>query len=302
MTATHAVATTAGNQVNGLILTLRSMPVLIDADLAELYGVTTKVLNQAVRRNIERFPEGFKFQLTREEKDELVTNCDRFKRLKHSSAMPNAFTEQGVAMLSAVLHSDTAIKTSISIMNAFVAMRHFIHTNNALLQRMNSLELQQLALAKDTQTQFDKVFSELAEKNATTPKQGVFFEGQVFDAYRFVSDLLRQAKHSVVLIDNYVDDRVLDQLNKRGAGVAATILCKKISRSLQNDLDRHNAQYPAIRAMEFALSHDRFLILDGIQVYHLGASMKDLGVNWFAFSKLEASALTVMDRIKEFIE
>ena len=132
MTETHEVATTAGNQVNGLILTLRSTPVLIDTDLAELYGVTTKALNQAVQRNIERFPEGFKFQLTREEKDELVTNCDRFKRLKHSSAMPNAFTEQGVAMLSAVLRSDTAIKTSISIMNAFVAMRHFIHTKNAL--------------------------------------------------------------------------------------------------------------------------------------------------------------------------
>lgn len=302
MTETHTLANTGGEPLNDLILTLRSQPVLVDADLAALYGVTTKALNQAVQRNIERFPKDFKFQLNQEEKDELVTNCDRFKRLKHSSTLPQAFTEQGVAMLSAVLRSETAIKTSISIMNAFVAMRQFIQTNNTLMQRMSSLELQQMALAKDTQTQFEKVFSELAEKNNVEPTQGVFFDGQIFDAYRFVSDLLRQAKHSVVLIDNYVDDRVLDQLNKRNAGTTATILCKKISRSLQNDLDRHNAQYPPIRVIEFSLSHDRFLILDESQVYHLGASLKDLGNKWFAFSRLDASALKVMDRIKDLLE
>lgn len=302
MTETHTLANTGGEPVNDLILTLRSQPVLVDADLAALYGVTTKALNQAVQRNIERFPKDFKFQLNQEEKDELVTNCDRFKRLKHSSTLPQAFTEQGVAMLSAVLRSETAIKTSISIMNAFVAMRQFIQTNNTLMQRMSSLELQQMALAKDTQTQFEKVFSELAEKNNVEPTQGVFFDGQIFDAYRFVSDLLRQATHSVVLIDNYVDDRVLDQLNKRNAGTTATILCKKISRSLQNDLDRHNAQYPPMRVIEFSLSHDRFLILDESQVYHLGASLKDLGNKWFAFSRLDASALKVMDRIKDLLE
>lgn len=302
MTETHTLANTGGEPLNDLILTLRSQPVLVDADLAALYGVTTKALNQAVQRNIERFPKDFKFQLNQEEKDELVTNCDRFKRLKHSSTLPQAFTEQGVAMLSAVLRSETAIKTSISIMNAFVAMRQFIQTNNTLMQRMSSLELQQMALAKDTQTQFEKVFSELAEKNNVEPTQGVFFDGQIFDAYRFVSDLLRQATHSVVLIDNYVDDRVLDQLNKRNAGTTATILCKKISRSLQNDLDRHNAQYPPIRVIEFSLSHDRFLILDESQVYHLGASLKDLGNKWFAFSRLDASALKVMDRIKDLLE
>lgn len=280
---------------------IRATPVLMDTDLATLYGVTTKALNQAVQRNIERFPPGFKFQLNNEEKDELVTNCDRFKKLKHSSSLPYAFTEQGVAMLSAVLRSNTAIKTSISIMNAFVAMRQFIQTNTALVQRMNSLEIQHIALAKDTQSQFDKVFSELANKNTLEPTQGVFFEGQIFDAYRFVSDLLRQAKHSVVLIDNYIDDRVLDQLNKRASGVTATILCKKVSRSLQNDLDRHNAQYPAISAVEFEHSHDRFLILDGHIVYHLGASLKDLGKKWFAFSKLDESGLKVMDRVRALL-
>lgn len=301
MTEDLSFHSTGTDQVGEFIQMIRATPVLIDKDLATLYGVTTKALNQAVNRNIERFPPGFKFQLNNEEKDELVTNCDRFKKLKHSSSLPYAFTEQGVAMLSAVLRSNTAIKTSISIMNAFVAMRQFIQTNTALVQRMNSLEIQHIALAKDTQSQFDKVFSELADKNTLEPTQGVFFEGQIFDAYRFVSDLLRQAKHSVVLIDNYIDDRVLDQLNKRASGVTATILCKKVSRSLQNDLDRHNAQYPAISAVEFEHSHDRFLILDGHIVYHLGASLKDLGKKWFAFSKLDESGLKVMDRVRALL-
>lgn len=301
MTDNRLLQTTATDQVSGFILTIRETPVLVDADLATLYGVTTKALNQAVQRNIERFPVGFKFQLTQVEKNELVTNCDRFKKLKHSSALPHAFTEQGVAMISAVLKSDTAVKISISIMNAFVAMRQFIQANTALVQRMNALEIQQIEMAKDTQSQFEKVFSELAEKNALEPTQGVFFEGQIFDAYRFVSDLLRQAQQSVVLIDNYIDDRVLDQLNKRATGVSATILCKKVSRSLQTDLDRHNAQYPAISAVEFEYSHDRFLILDAHTVYHLGASLKDLGNKWFAFSKLDESGLKVMDRVRALL-
>ena len=301
MTENRSLQTTANDQVSGFILTIRATPVLVDADLATLYGVTTKALNQAVQRNIERFPAGFKFQLTQVEKDELVTNCDRFKKLKHSSSLPHAFTEQGVAMISAVLKSDTAVKTSVAIIQAFVAMRQFMQTNGALLQRMDTLESQQLTLAKDMQTQFEKVFNELADKHNAKPKQGVFFEGQIFDAYRFASDLLRQAKHSVVLIDNYIDDRVLDQLNKRAAAVTATILCKKLSRSLQNDLDRHNAQYPAIRAVEFEHSHDRFLILDGHIVYHLGASLKDLGNKWFAFSRLDESGLKVMDRLKTLL-
>ena len=301
MTETRSVQTTESDQVSGFILSIRATPVLVGVDLATLYGVTTKAINQAVQRNIERFPAGFKFQLTQEEKDELVTNCDRFKKLKHSSALPHAFTEQGVAMISAVLKSDTAVKTSIAIIQAFVSMRQFIQANGALLQRMDTLELQQLTLANDTQAKFEKVFNELADKHSVKPNQGVFFEGQIFDAYRFVSDLLRQAKHSVVLIDNYIDDRVLDQLNKRAAGVTATILCKKVSRSLQNDLDRHNAQYPIIRAVEFEHSHDRFLILDGHSVYHLGASLKDLGNKWFAFSKLDESGLKVMDRLKTLL-
>ena len=187
-------------------------------------------------------------------------------------------------------------------MNAFLAMRQFIQTNGVLLQRMDALEIHHLALAQDTHTKFEKVFAELADKNNPKPAQGVFFEGQIFDAYRFINDLLRQAKQSIVLIDNYVDDRVLEQLDKRAEGVTATILCKKVSRSLQSDLDRHNAQYPPVKVIEFGLSHDRFLILDASSVYHLGASLKDLGHKWFAFSRLDESALKVMDRVRELLK
>ena len=178
MTDIQNLPANAGDQVSGLILTLRSTPVLIDADLAKLYGVTTKALNQAVQRNPDRFPPAFKFQLSRDEKNELVTNCDRFKMLKHSTSLPCAFKEQGVAMLSAVLRSNTAIQTSISIMNAFVAMRQFIQSNGALLQRMDALEFHQLALIKDTDTKFEKIFSELADKNNRKPSQGVFLMGK----------------------------------------------------------------------------------------------------------------------------
>lgn len=163
MTGKQTLTTKADDSVRSLILTLRSAPVLIDTDLATLYGVTTKALNQAAQRNTDRFPQGFKFQLSQEEKNELVTNCDRFNKLKHSSTLPYAFTEQGVAMLSAVLRSQTAIQTSISIMNAFVAMRQFIQTNGVLLQRMDALEIHHLALAQDTHTKFEKVFAELAD-------------------------------------------------------------------------------------------------------------------------------------------
>jgi len=285
--------------VRQLIYVLRDVQIMVDADLAALYGVETKVLNQAVKRNIARFPESFRFQLSEAEKEELVTNCDRFKNLKHSSTLPYAFTEQGVAMLSAVLRSETAIQTSIHIINAFVAMRRLLAASGGLLQRMDTLEKRQIANEIKTDARFDKVFDAL-ESRSLNPAQGIFFNGQIFDAYVFVNDLLRQAKKSIVLIDNYMDDSVLAQLAKRKKGVSATILTKAIGKALAQDLKKHNAQYPPIVIQEFADSHDRFLILDGETVYHLGASLKDLGKKWFAFSKMDKSGLKVMERIKKF--
>jgi len=286
--------------IRQLICVFREVQVMVDADLAALYGVETKVLNQAVKRNITRFPDTFRFQLSETEREELVTNCDRFKKLKHSSALPYVFTEQGVAMLSAVLRSETAIRISIHIINAFVAMRRFLLAEGGLLQRMDTLEKRQIAHEMKTDARFDKVFDAL-EGRSLDPAQGVFFDGQIFDAYVFVNDLLRRAKKSIVLIDNYVDDSVLAQLDKRKKGVSAVILTKTVGKQLAQDLKKHNAQYPPIAIQEFADSHDRFLILDGETVYHLGASLKDLGKRWFAFSKMEKSGLRVMERVEAIL-
>ncbi|TCD47097.1 ORF6N domain-containing protein [Chlorobium sp. N1] len=330
-----------GKELQRLIHTLRGVEVMFDHDLAALYGVETRVFNQAVKRNIERFPDTFRFQLTAEEYDALrsqpvtlnnpVTNIqippsfgksNRQQSLpgkentassgseviapekgrgKHRKYLPYAFTEQGVAMLSSVLRSETAIQTSISIINAFVEMRRYLAANVGLLQRLNLLEQRHSTLEIETATRFETVFDALEQKSVN-PVQGIFFNGQIFDAYLFVNDLLRQATRSIILIDNYIDDSVLMQLTKRSGNVQATILCRNISKQLAQDLKKHNAQYPPITIREFADSHDRFLILDEEIVYHLGASLKDLGRKWFAFSKMAKSGLKVMDRIKAYLE
>ncbi len=274
--------------IEGRIMSIRERQIMIDRDLAELYGVETKVLNQAVKRNMERFPERFRFQLTKEEMNELVTNCDRFNSLKHSTARSYAFTEQGVAMLSTVLRSETAIHVSIRIMDAFVAMRRFMTTNAEVFKRLSTMEYHQLEMQQHLQEsdkRIDEVFRRLDEGNAK-PQQGVFYNGQVYDAYTFVADLVKRAKKRIILIDNYVDETVLTLLDKRGNGVSAVIYTQQISHQLDLDIDRHNAQYSPIEVKTFRLSHDRFLCIDN-EVYHIGASIKDLGKKWFGFSKME---------------
>jgi len=292
----HEVSIIDSNEIQSWIFTFRGQQAMIDRDLAELYQVETKVLNQAVKRNIERFPEQFRFQLSRMERDELVTNCDRFKSLKHTRALPYAFTEQGVSMLSAVLRSKTAIQVSIQIMDAFVGMRRFMANNAAIFQRLDRVEKKQ----RITDTKLDKVFEAIEAKDLK-PTQSIFFNGQIFDAYVFVNDLLRQAKSSIVLIDNYIDDSVLMQLSKRREGVRAVILTKTISARLKQDLKKHNAQYAPIATRTFPHSHDRFLILDGETVYHIGASLKDLGKKWFAFSRMDKAALSIMQRVEDVL-
>ncbi len=266
--------------IENRILTIRGHQVMVDRDLAELYQVDTKVLNQAVKRNIERFPESFRFQLSNNEKDELVTNCDRFKVLKHSTSNPYVFTEQGVAMLSAVLKSETAIHTSIRIIEAFVAMRNFLLNNASIFQRMERLEMKQLK----TDEKVDAILDKLGEEKK--PKEGIFFQGQIFDAYVFVADLIRRAQNRIVIIDNYIDDSVLLQLSKRRSGVTVDIYDGQISRQLRQDVAAHNAQYPGVTLHSYQKAHDRFMIIDE-DVYHIGASLKDLGKKLFAFSKME---------------
>lgn len=273
-------------------MTIRGQQVLVDRDLAMLYQVETKVLNQAVKRNIERFPERFRFQLTKEETIELVTNCDRFKLLKHSSVCPYVFTEQGVAMLSTVLRSATAVETSIKIMDAFVAMRHFVTFNAQLFQRLETIEYHQLEMKRrqeQTENRIDEIFDKINKSDM--PQQGVFYDGQIYDAYTFVAGLVRIAECRIILIDNYVDDTVLTLLNKRNSNVAAYIYTDRISRNLQLDIDRHNSQYSPIMVGIYRMAHDRFLIIDD-KVYHIGASIKDLGKKLFGFSLMQELTAT----------
>jgi hypothetical protein len=273
--------------IESQIFTIRGLQVMIDRDLAEMYQVETKVLNQAVKRNSERFPIQFRFQLTENEKTELVTICDRFDSLKHSSSNPNVFTEQGVAMLSAVLRSKIAVQISIQIINAFVEMRKFIANHYGLLQRMEGIERKQI----ETDQKFEQVFKALESKNAI-PNQGVFFDGQVFDAYELASKIIRSAKNSIVLIDNYIDESTLTHLSKKTKAVKVLLLTKTMSNQLTLDVKKANEQYGNFDIRVFANSHDRFIIIDNSDVYHVGASLKDLGKKWFAFSKMDKSSVS----------
>ena len=283
------------NKVESLIRVIRGQQVMLDRDLAELYGVETKVLNQAVKRNLGRFPDDFRFQLTKEEcsRSQIVTlNEGRGSNIKY---LPYAFTEQGVAMLSGVLKSPTAVEVNIRIMRAFVSMRHFMVNNAAIFQRLETIEFNQLESNKvqakilahqEVQDhRIDEIFRRLDE-GMYKPKQGIFFDNQIYDAYSFVSELVKSAKQRIILIDNYVDESVLTLLDKREETVSAIIYTQQISRQLRLDVDRHNSQYPPIEISVFRRSHDRFLCIDDT-VYHVGASIKDLGKKWFAFSKME---------------
>ena len=267
--------------VEGWIMNIRGVQVMVDKDLASLYGVETKTLNQAVKRNIDRFPESFRFQMTKEEVTEVVTNCDRLSSLKFSPNKPYAFTEQGVAMLSSVLHSPSAVQISVRIIEAFVAMRHFLLSNAQLFQRLDRIEYKQL----EADNKIAQLFSKL-EEGSISQKQGIFFDGQIYDAYEFVSKLIRSAKTRIIVIDNYINEEVLTMLAKRESDVKANIYTKTISAELKLDINRHNAQYPPIDIQSFNKAHDRFLMIDE-KVYHIGASLKDLGKKWFAFSLMK---------------
>ncbi|MCD8539981.1 MAG: ORF6N domain-containing protein [Leadbetterella sp.] len=272
--------------IENRILTIRGVPVMLDRDLAEMYRVEVKRLNEQVKRNMDRFPEPFRFQLNDNEKSELVANCDRFGSLKHSPVNPYAFSEQGVAMLSAVLRSDIAVKVSIQIINTFVAQRKILSSFSGLSRKVELIEHKQL----ETDQKIEQVFQALENKNSL-PEQGIFFDGQVFDAYELTSKIIRSARQSIVLIDNYIDEATFTHLAKKGNEVHVLLLTKSLSSQLTLDMKKANEQYGNFQARVFTRSHDRFLIIDGTEVYHLGASLKDLGKKWFAFSKMDKGSV-----------
>ncbi len=279
--------------IQNKIYLIRGVQVMIDEDLAELYGVETRCLNEQVKQNIERFPEEFMFQLTDSEAYSLRSQFATLNKGRgtHRKYIPYAFTEQGVAMLSGVLKSETAVRISIQIMSAFVSMRRFISTNAQIFQRLDTIERKHI----EYDQKFEEVFDAIQRKDIT-PDKGIFFEGQIFDAYKFVSDLIRMADKSIILIDNYIDDSVLTLLSKRKKDVKVIIFTKEISKQLALDVVKYNSQYPPIEIKEFKEAHDRFLIIDDREVYHFGASLKDLGKKWFGFSKFDKEAFRLLDK------
>jgi hypothetical protein len=283
------------DKIENKIITVRGLQVMIDRDLANLYDVETRILNQAVNRNLDRFPKEFCFKLDKIEFENwksqiVISNADKMGLRKP----PTVFTEQGVAMLSAVLKSSTAINVSLQIINAFVAMRKSIANFGSLAIRMEHVENK----LKQTDQNFEKIFTALEQKD-NLPTQGVFFNGQIFDAYKFVADIIRKAKKSIILIDNYIDDNTLQLFTKRKAGIPLTIYTQKITRQLELDAEKFNQQYGKLILKKLADNHDRFLLIDQKVMYHIGASLKDLGNKIFGFSKMDTQTINMLSMLNE---
>lgn len=284
-------------EIQNRIYSLRDVQVMLDKDLAIFYGVKPIRLREQVKRNIKRFPSDFMFQLTEEEVDLMVSQNAIPSKQHLGGSLPFVFTEQGVATISSVLTSERAIEVNIQIMRAFVAMRRFIASNAKVFQRLDTVERKQIEYKAETDQKFERIFNAIEERSIK-PKQGIFFDGQIFDAYKFVADLIRTAQKSITLIDNYIDDSVLLLLTKRKKGVPVKIFTKTISKQLALDVKKYNSQYPPVEIKKFKYAHDRFIIIDDEEVFHFGASLKDLGKKWFAFSKLEKDAFRLMERLK----
>ncbi len=285
------------DDIQNRIYTIRGIQVMLDSDLAEMYQVEVKRLNEQVKRNIDRFPEKFRFQLTKDESKNLKSQFAT-SSLEHGGKrkLPFVFTEQGVSMLSAVLRSDIAIKVSILIIDAFVEMRKFLFENASVFSRLDSMEQKQLIYQIKSDEKFEQIFKAL-ENKSITPKQGIFYNGQIFDAYTLIADIIRSAKKSIILIDNYIDDTVFKQLAKRAKNIKTTIYTKTTDKIVKQDLQKYNEQYQKIEIKKLTTIHDRFLIIDHKIVYHFGASLKDAGKKWFAFSKLDIDANNILGKL-----
>ena len=292
--------------IKGLIYTIRGKQVMLDNDVAMLYHYETKKLNQAVKRNIDRFPEKFCFQLTEDEfsnlrsqivtlnknsinenstthslRSQITTLNENIGRGKHRKYLPYVFTEQGIAMLSGLLKNDIAVQVSIHIMDAFVEMRKFLMINGQVFERLTSIEYKLLEHDK----KFDEVFNQLQlEENI---KQRIFFDGQIYDAYSLIVDIIRRANNKILIIDNYIDDSVLKMLTKKKNNVEVVILTSDKSNIENLDIKKFNKEYPILKVAKTNKFHDRFIIIDNKEMYHLGASIKDLGKKCFAINRIE---------------
>lgn len=281
--------------IKDMVYVIRGQQVMIDSDLARLYGYEVRALNQQVKRNKGRFPEDFVFQLTEKEippclKSQIVTlNESGNKRGQHIKKLPHAFTEQGIYMLATVLRGELAEKQSIYIMRAFKEMRHFIAANAVMLDRIKSVELKQLEYQKETNEKFDQIFEYIFAHEESSQK--IFYAGQIFDAFSLLSSIVKQASERIILIDNYVDIGTLNILAKKNAGVATEIYTSSASRLSNEEVELFNTQYPTLTVNYTSNFHDRFLIIDKQMMYHIGASLKDAGKKCFGINKIESRQL-----------
>lgn len=280
--------------IEKLIYVIRDKQVMIDSDLAMLYQVETGALNRAVKRNIKRFPDDFRFQLTVEEYENLKCQIGISSLNKNGyggrRTLPYVFTEQGISMLASVLHSDIAINVSIGIMRAFVEMRRFIANNALLFERISNVELKQLEYQKQTDEKLEQIFEYISEHEKASQK--IFFDGQIYDAFSLIVSLIQKAEKEITLIDGYVDVGTLNLLAKKNEGVSVTVYTHQRTRLSNIDVANFNAQYPALEVKYTSVFHDRFLILDGKTAYHIGASLKDAGKKTFGITLINDESIT----------
>ena len=280
----------SNEEIKNLIYTIRGKQVMLDSDVAMLYNYETKKVNQAVKRNIDRFPERFCFQLTEKELEIMwsqIVTTSKLEDNKYRSKkyLPYVFTEQGIAMLSGILKSEIAVQISIKIMDAFVGMRKFISINNSLFEKVINIENKMDKKFIENDKKFNIIFDQLQlEENI---KQRVFFEGQIYDAYSVIIDIIKKANKSILIIDNYVDDSILKMLTKKKSSVEVVILTSNKSNIQNIDIQKFNKEYPILKIAKTNTFHDRFIVIDSREMYHLGASIKDLGKKCFGINKIE---------------
>ena len=280
------------NNIKDKIYTIRNLQVMLDKDLAELYGVETKHINQAVRNNQDKFQDDFYFELSDYEFEDLRSK-NLTANFSKTRINPKVFTEQGIYMLATILKSKIASQVTVYIIKTFANLRKIISQNISMFERFERVE-QRLNIHDKN---FDKLFEALEDKTLKA-KQGIFYDGQIFDAYVFVNDLLKLATTEIILIDNYIDETVFTIFSKY-PNIRIKIYTQNISKQLKLDFEKYSKQYQNIELKEFKNSHDRFLIIDKKNIYHLGASLKDLGKKWFAFSKFEMNPFVVLVRLKQ---
>lgn len=272
--------------IQNLIYVVRGKQVMLDSDLAQLYQIETRTLNQSVKRNIKRFPERYRFQVTHEEyedlKSQIVISSPDDGNHGGRRKLPFVFTEQGIAMLSSVIRSDVAIQINIRIMDTFVDIRKYMANNALLYEKVNSIELKQLEFQKNTDAKFEKVFQYIEDH--AEDEQKVFFDGQIYDAFSLIISLIQKAQREIILIDGYVDIVTLNLLAKKNTGVDVKIYTYASAKLTSTDIVNFNSQYPTLSVKRTQVFHDRFLVIDGHTVYHIGASIKDAGKKCFGIS------------------